>query len=54
MKTFQVKVVETYETIYSIEAEDEDEALEMAETEASDDLNLVSPENMTDREVSLV
>ena len=54
MKTFQVKVVETYETIFSIEADDEDEAIEKAEMEAADDFNITSPENMTDREVSIV
>lgn len=54
MKTFQVKVVETYETVFSIEAENEDEAREKAEMEAADDFNLTSPENMTSREISLV
>ena len=54
MKTYTVRVTETYISDFAIEAESEDEAREKAEAVAADDFNLTAPENMTTRDLEIV
>lgn len=54
MKTFEVCVTETYTKTYVIDATEEDEAIEIAESMAEDDLTIADPHNFNDREVEVV
>ena len=54
MKTYTVRVTETYMVDFAIEADSPDEAKEKAEEIAAEDFNLTAPENMTDRETEIV
>ena len=54
MKTYTVRVTETYMVDFAIEADSPDEAKEKAEEIAAEDFNLTAPENMTNRETEVV
>ena len=54
MKTYTVRVTETYTVDFAIEADSPEEAKEKAEGIAAEDFNLTAPENMTDRETEIV
>lgn len=47
---FDVVVTETYSKTYHVEAEDEQEARDIADRLASNDMELACPENMNSRE----
>ena len=51
--TYNVLVTETYSKYYEVEANSEDEARDLAEHEATDDMNLACPENMDNRVVEI-
>ena len=54
MKTYTVRVTESYVSDFVIEAESEDEAREKAEKIAAYDDDLTAPENMTTRDLEIV
>lgn len=54
MKTYTVRVTETYMVDFAIEAKSEEEAREKAESIAAEDFNLTAPENMTDRDTEII
>ena len=49
--TYKMLVTEIYSKYYEVEADSEDEARELAEQEATDDMNLACPENMDNRKI---
>ena len=54
MKTYTVRVTETYMADFSIEAESVLDACEKADELASEDFNLTAPENMTHRDCEAI
>ena len=50
MRTYKVWVIETYEKCYCVEADDEFQAQNIADNLASNDFDITSPENMTNRD----
>lgn len=54
MKTYTVRVTETYMADFSIEAESVLDACEKADELASEDFNLTAPENMTRRDCEAI
>lgn len=53
LQTFEVRVTETYEKVYTVEATCMEDAIDMADELASEDMELACPENMVNRESCL-